>query len=85
MRRDEALERRVDCVKMNIGDEAVDAGVDAGRRRPVHVAVCRYEPRQHGEIGEPARISSLGLVAADAGMIVALEIELLSFGQAPRP
>ena len=40
VRRDELLERRVDGVEMDVGDEAVDGGVDAGRLRPVQIAVA---------------------------------------------
>src|SRR5262245_9498037 len=47
MRRDELLERRVDLVEVDIGDEAVDSGIDAGRLRPVQIAVGRYQVRQH--------------------------------------
>src|SRR5215510_4612414 len=36
---DELLEQRIDVVKPNVGDEAVDAGVDAGRRRAVYEAL----------------------------------------------
>ncbi len=39
MRHDASLERRVDGVEVDVGDEAVDAGVDAGRRGAVHIAV----------------------------------------------
>ena len=35
LRRHELLQRRVDIVEMNVGDEAVDAGIDAGRLWPV--------------------------------------------------
>src|SRR5271169_3107464 len=36
MRRDELLERRVDVVEINVGDEAVDACINAGRLRAKH-------------------------------------------------
>jgi hypothetical protein len=39
MRRDELLEWGIDLVEINIGDEAVDGGVDAGRLRPMQVLI----------------------------------------------
>jgi len=47
VRGDELLERRIDVVKMDIGDEAVDAGVDAGRRLAVQVAARRHQVGQY--------------------------------------
>ena len=50
MRGDELLERRIDVVKMDIGDEAIDAGVDACRRLAVQVAACGLQVGQHLQI-----------------------------------
>jgi hypothetical protein len=47
MRGDKLLERRIDSVKLNIGYEAVDAGVDAGRLGAMQVAVRGHEVRQN--------------------------------------
>src|ERR1700678_2737827 len=74
VRRDELLERGIDLVEMNIGDEAVDSSIDAGRFRPMQVVVRRDEVRQHLQIREPARIGSGRSVAADALEIVAREL-----------
>src|ERR1700730_6261663 len=80
--RDELLERRVDVVKENIGDEAIDAGIDAGWGRPVHIAAGWNEAGQHFEIGEAARVSGIRRKAADALEVIALKIELARLEQA---
>ena len=54
--RDELLERRLDVVEIDIGNEAVDAGIDAGRPGPVHIPARRHEIGQHFEISKAARI-----------------------------
>ena len=82
VRDDELLQRRLDVVEQNIGDEAVDAGVDAGRRRPVHITFRGNEMRQHRQVGEAARVSGLGRVAADALEVIALKIELTRLEEA---
>src|SRR4029079_424724 len=76
LRSAELLERRVDVVKKDIGDEAVDAGIDAGRRTPVHIAIGRNEVGKHFEIGEAARGCRLRRKAADALEVIALEVEV---------
>jgi hypothetical protein len=58
VRGDKLLERRIDRVEINIGDEAVDAGVDAGRLGSMQVAVRGHEVRQNPQICEPARVGS---------------------------
>src|SRR5262245_55510159 len=42
---DELLERRIDVVKTDVGDEAIYAGVDAGRLLAVQVAARRQQVR----------------------------------------
>ena len=41
VRQDEPLQRRVDVEEIDVGDEAVDASIDASRLGPVHIAVGR--------------------------------------------
>jgi len=79
---DVLLQRRFDVVEQDIGDEAVDAGVDATRRRPMHITFGGNEMRQHRQIGEAARVSGLGRVAANTLEVIALEIELARFHKA---
>src|SRR5262249_36488076 len=81
MRRDELLERRLDLVEINVGDESVDTGVDAGRLRPVQVAVRGDQVRQYLQIREPARVGVGRSVAANALVMVALRIEFLRLAQ----
>src|SRR5690349_5949067 len=82
-RRHELFQRRVDLVEINIGDEAVDAGVDAGGVRSVYVAAaCRDGVGQDVKIGEAARINGIRRVAPDALEMVALEIEFARLEQA---
>src|SRR6516162_5962928 len=74
LRHDKLLERSVDGVKVDIGEEAVDAGVDARRLWPVHITVHRNQIGQQAKIGEPAGVSLVRCVAPDARKIVALTI-----------
>ena len=45
---------------MDVGDEAVDAGVDAGRLPAVDISVRRDEVSQHLQIRKPARVAPSG-------------------------
>ncbi len=72
--RDELLERRIYVVKMDIGDKAIDADVDAGRFLAVQVAACRQQVRQHLHILNAAPVGGIGSVAPDALKIVALGV-----------
>src|ERR1700731_1145567 len=83
VRLDELLQRRLDIVEQDIGDEAIDAGIDTGRLRPMYVTLRRNQMRQYRQIGEAARVSGLRRVAADALEVVALKIEFARF-QKPR-
>ncbi len=74
LRRDEAFQRRIDGEEINVGNKSIDTGVDAGRRRTVHIAVRRHEPRQHGKIGDTSRIRRLRRVAADTLEMIALRV-----------
>jgi DNA-binding transcriptional LysR family regulator len=64
-RYDELLERSFDIVEKYIGDETIDACIDAG-----HIG-------QHLQIGEPSCVGGIGGIAADALEVIALEIEFL--------
>ena len=77
MRDDELLQRRVDVVEVDVGDEAVESGVDAGRLVAMDVAVCRNQVRDRSEIGEPARDCSVRIKTPDPLIIIALGVELL--------
>ena len=81
VRRDELPERGIDRVKMNVGDEAVDGGVAAGRLRPVQVAARRDEVRQHPQVRKPACVGGGRGEAADALVVVALGIEFPRLAQ----
>src|SRR5260370_12500320 len=78
----ELLERGIDVVEIDIGEEAVDAGVDAGRALAMDIALCRYQRGNRAEVGEPARHRRIGIVAADALVVIALSIEGLRLGEA---
>jgi hypothetical protein len=80
-RHDELLERGVDIVEEDIGDETVDACIDAGRLLPMHIAVRGNDIGQHPQISEPSCVGSIGSIAADALEVIALEIELLRLAQ----
>ena len=74
----ELLQRRIDVEEIDVGDEAIDGGVDARGLGAMHIALRRNEVRQHAKIGKAARIGGVGLVAADALKVVALRVELLA-------
>jgi hypothetical protein len=82
VRNDELLERRVNVVEIDVGDEAIDAGVDAGGRLAVRVATSRNDIREHPQIGEPAGHGGVGRVAADALVVIALRVVGLRLPQA---
>src|SRR5262249_54268624 len=81
MRCDEPLERSLDLVEINVGNESIDAGVDARRLRPMQITVCRDQVRQHLQIRKPARVGFGRSVSADALVKVALRIEFLRLAQ----
>jgi hypothetical protein len=68
----EFLQRRIDVVEVDVGNEAIDAGVDGRRSVAMHIALPRDQARERGEIGEPAGHRGVGLEAADALVIIAL-------------
>src|SRR6202522_4086864 len=73
----EFLQRRLDVVEVDVGDEAIDAGVDGRRSIAMHVALPRDQVRECGEIDEPAGHRGVSLEAADALVIIAPSVELL--------
>jgi hypothetical protein len=78
----ELLERHIDVVEIDVGDEAIDAGIDAGGFLAMHITPRGDEIGKRPEIGEPARHRGIGMVAADALVVIALGIERLRLGQA---
>ncbi len=81
MRRDELLEWGIDIVEMNIGNEAVNTGVDASRFRPMQVPSCRDEVSQHLQVRDAAIVGSGRSVTTDALVVIALRIEFLRLAQ----
>src|ERR1700722_4118829 len=73
----EFLQWRLDVVEIDVGDEAIDAGVDGRRSVAMHIALSRDQVRECGEIGEAAGHRSVSLETADALVIIALSVELL--------
>src|SRR5262245_37638512 len=76
MRHDELLERSLDIVEIDVGNEAVDTGIDAGRLLSVHIAIGGNEIGEHAQVCKAARVGGIGSIAADALEMIALEIEL---------
>jgi hypothetical protein len=80
-RGNESLQRCVDIIKMDVGDEAVDSGVNARRIRSMNVRIGGNEVGQETKIGEAPRIGGVRLIPADALEIIALKIEFTRLGQ----
>jgi hypothetical protein len=70
------FQRRIDVVEINIGDETIDAAIDARRLWSMQKTLLRNEIAQHIEIGEATRESSIRRVAADALKMIALRVEV---------
>ncbi len=83
MRGDELLQRRLDVVEIDVGDEAVDGGIDAGRFAPVHIANLRGSVPQapRGRQGR-APWRRVGIETTDALVVIALRIELFCLVEA---
>ena len=47
VRYDELPERSLDLVEIDVGDESIDAGVDAGRLAAMHIAARRSHLLEH--------------------------------------
>ena len=59
---------------MDVGDEAVNAGIDAGRCHPMQIAVRGVQIGEHLQIRHPARIGLVGRITADALKVIALRV-----------
>src|SRR3954467_12906001 len=70
------LQRRLDRVEEDIGEEAVESGIRATRRGAEDEAVAGQQLRQGIEVGDAAGIGLLRLEPADALIVVAAEIVL---------
>ena len=81
VRHDELLEWSRDVVEIDVGNEAVDAGIDAGRFLAMHEALRGDEIGEHGEIGKATHVGGVGSIAADALEVIALEIVFLRLAQ----
>ena len=77
MRDDEFLQRGLDVVEIDVGDETVDTGIDASRLLPMNVAFRGNKIGEYPQIRKPPRVGGVGSIAADALEVVALEIEFL--------
>src|SRR5262249_6647878 len=76
------LERRIDVVEINVGDETIDASINAGGLVAMQITARRQEISKRFEIGEPARHDGIGIVAANALVVIALDIKRLGLSQA---
>jgi hypothetical protein len=81
MRHDELLQRGIDLVKIDIRNEAVDAGINAGRLPSMQITLRGNELGEHAQIRKPARVGGIGRVTPDALKIIALKVEFLRFAQ----
>src|SRR5258708_23131577 len=79
---DELLQRRIDIVEIDVGDEAVDGGIDAGRLPAMDITLRGDQRGEGAEIGKAARHGGIGIEAADALVVVALMVERLGLGEA---
>ena len=76
----ELLERRIDVVKINVGDETVYAGINAGGCRTMQITAQGNKIGKRPEISEPARHCRARIVAADPLIVVPSGVELLRLG-----
>ena len=76
----ELLEWRIDVVEINVGDEAIDARINAGRFRTMQITARREKIGKRPEIGEPAHHCGVGIVATDSLVVIAFGVELLRVG-----
>ena len=80
-RYDELFQWGIDLVKIDVRNEAVDAGINAGRLVSMHITLRGNEIGEHAEIREPACVGGIGRVAPDSLKLIALKVELLRFAQ----
>src|SRR3974390_2408162 len=76
----ELLEWRIDVIEINVGDEAIDARINAGRFRTMQITARRENIGKCPEIGEPARHCGAGIGAADSLGVIAFGVDLLRLG-----
>src|SRR5262249_25255318 len=81
MRRHELLEWGINIVEMDIGNEAVNTGVDATCLRPMQISSRRDEVSQHLQIRDAAIVGSGWSVTADALVVIAPRIEFSRLAQ----
>ena len=77
----EGFERRVDVVEMDVREEAVGAGIDAVRGTAEQKSLVAEQVRHDLQVGLPARVRLVRLVAADALVVVALGVVVLGLLQ----
>src|SRR4051794_37551160 len=78
VRADERPERRLDPVEVDVGEEAVAPGVGAVRPVAEQERAGAEQAGQGLEVGEAALVHALGLVAADALVVVPLALYALA-------
>src|SRR5262249_23185969 len=71
---DLAHERRFDLEEINIGDEAIDAGIDAAGRVAEKLSVRRQEARQHLQILDASFVDLIALISANSLIEISLMI-----------
>lgn len=76
LRLDKLLQRCLDRIEQDIGDETIDSGIGAAGPGATQVAALWHPTGQHLEIGEAARIGGIRREAAEALVVIAPEIEL---------
>src|ERR1700736_4720048 len=75
LRHETFLERRVDVVEMDVGDESIHCRIDAAGLGSEHVSAAGKEIRKRIEIGDATGVGVSRFVASDALKVVALDIE----------
>src|SRR6202011_3222574 len=69
------LERRVDVVEMDVGDESIHCRIDAAGLGSEYVSAAGKQIRKRIEIGDATGVGVSRFVTSDALKVVALEIE----------
>src|SRR3954454_18347465 len=74
MCRDKLLERRVDLIEMNVGDETVDSGVDAARCGAEQISAFGDEIGEDLQVRDASRKHRVTLIASDSLIVVPIKI-----------